>query len=304
MIKIKYQDGFTKLIASKLGQLNKARFSKNIEENLSSLSKTNNDKKISISVISFSCKRDFYDQILSILSFLRYAGTPNSWIIYSDGSIEPYQINLLNKRFDFVEVISINWTNSISLKKYIKGSFYSIERELIDYAQHFPLGKKLFCFLNHPIEEPSLFLDSDILFYHRATVLQHLINDKISGWYLPDPVWGCLDSRYKKNNPEQLYQVNSGFFFLQKEISHLDDGIDFFKSLRGKYEYFSEQSVFHILFRSNNFMPLDPRIFIISSKDQFDFAYLNSRENTAIRHFTGPVRHKMWQKNWKWQLSI
>ena len=60
----------------------------------------------------------------------------------------------------------------------------------------------------------------------------------------------------------------------------------------------------HILLIDNEFMPLDPRRFILDSGDQFDFSYLLPFDKIAIRHYTGPVRHKMWQAGWRNQLKI
>jgi hypothetical protein len=142
------------------------------------------------------------------------------------------------------------------------------------------------------------------LFYDKASIINILLSDEANGWFLPDDAWGCLDSRYKAENTTQLYQVNSGFFLLNRELVNLTKGVNFLQSLNGKYEYFSEQTTYHILFKDNNFMPLDPRIFVLNSDDQFDFSYILPRNKMAIRHYTGTVRHKMWQRDWKWQLSL
>jgi hypothetical protein len=45
---------------------------------------------------------------------------------------------------------------------------------------------------------------------------------------------------------------------------------------------------------------LDPRQFIVDSADQFDLSLKYYPENIAMRHYTSPVRHKMWQNGWKW----
>jgi hypothetical protein len=121
---------------------------------------------------------------------------------------------------------------------------------------------------------------------------------------LPDDDWGCLDSRYKAKNSRELYQVNSGFFLLNRELEDVRKGLDFLNSLNGKYEYFSEQTTYHILFNDNHLMPLDPRIFVLNSDDQFDLSYILPKDKMAMRHYTGTVRHKMWQRDWKWHLSL
>lgn len=304
MIKFKYQGGLTKLITSEIGKKNKIDFSSYINKNLISLRHNFNTGLIKMSVVSFSSFNDFYEQVLSILSFLRYVGTPISWIVYSDGTHTSEQIQLLTSGFEFIEVKKTNLEKEeTSIRNYKKELLPYID-ELLHYAKKEPLGKKLFFYLNHQVKTPTLFLDSDILFYNMASIFNLLLDDEINGWYLPDTDWGCLDSRYKAKNYKQLYQVNSGFFLLNKELADLNDGLEFLKNLHFEYEYFSEQNIFHIIFRCNHLMPLDPRFFILNNEDQFDFSYLCAKEKMAIRHYTGPVRHKMWQRDWRWHLSI
>jgi hypothetical protein len=300
MKKIKYQGGLTKLITSSIGRRNKTRFAKFIEQNLPSLRNKMEGQALQLDVVSFSSSKDLYEQVLSILSFLRYAGTPASWTIYSDGSHTANQIDLLNKGFEFIKIEIQEIVDKTSLKP----GLFPYKNELKHYAQMQPLGKKLFHYLNHRITKPTLFLDSDILFYNKAFEFDMILNSDVPGWYLPDKEWGCLDSRYKATYQKELNQVNSGFFLLNEELKDLKEGLEFLNNLDQQYEYFTEQSVFHILFKKNGLIPLDPSIFILDSEDQFDFSYLYPKEEIALRHYTGPVRHKMWQKGWKWQLSL
>jgi hypothetical protein len=299
MVKIKYQGGLTKFIACRIGEKNKRLFADKVNYNLSCLKSRFSCLPIQITLVSFSSSKDFYEQILSILSFLRYVGTPTSWTIYSDGSHSLDQIQLLTSSFSFVRVESINFE-----KAGCKEELIPYKDCLLHYAKSHPLGKKLFSYLNYYVVGPTLFLDSDILFYSQAVVLRSIIEEKVNGWYLPDADWGCLDTHYISNNTRQLYQVNSGFILMNKNLTNVNEGLEFLKHLNFNYHYFSEQTVMHILLMSNSFIPLDNRIFILNNEDQFDFSYVCSKKGMAIRHYTGPVRHKMWQRDWKWQLSI
>jgi hypothetical protein len=304
MKKIKYQGGLTKLIASKIGEKNRGEFAKHIELELPSILKGMGKKDILIEIASFSSSRDFYEQVLSILSFLRYVGVPICWTVYSDGSHNDRQINLLTSNFAFVRVVKEDWVNTEKRKSLLKPELLAYKDHLLEYARNKPLGRKVFYYLNHPIKHPTLFLDSDVLFYTKASALQLILNEEAKGWYLPDAGWGCLDSRYLKNTGEQAYQLNGGVVLVNKEFENIKDGLEFLGSLNFEYEYFTDQNIFHILSRCNSFLPLDPRIFILNSEDQFDFSYVFPRDTMALRHYTGPVRHKMWQKKWKWHLSI
>jgi len=307
MKKIKYQGGITKFVTCTAGNINKQKFKSHIATSLglSALNKAvNNGQYIDMSVVSFSSANDFTEQVFSILSFLKYVSKPAEWVIYSDGSHTNDQIALLAEIFDFVKFKIYDWADSNAVFQNIKPALAPYKDQFLDYGQKFPLGKRLYYYLNHNIEKPTLFLDSDVLFYNKAAALCNLLNEPYSGWFLPDAVWGCLDNSYKNKFVPQAYQVNGGFFILKKELENISGGLDFLKSLNCRYEYFTEQTVMHILLKDNGLMPLDPRIFILNSADQFDFAYLYPRESMAIRHYTGPVRHKMWQKNWKWHLAL
>src|SRR5436190_13351801 len=164
MRKIKYQGGLTKLITSRIGKQNKVKFARFIDKNLCELRKKMEGKLIQIDVVSFSSGNDFYEQILSILSFLRYAGTPASWTIYSDGSHLESQVDLLNNGFEFIKIKMPGGINDNLIKQVL----LPYKNELLDYTKKHHLGKKLFYYLNHPIDHPTLFMDSDILFYNKA----------------------------------------------------------------------------------------------------------------------------------------
>jgi len=306
MRKIKGQGKLTKLFASKIAAYNKSVFTKYISkgENLKHLCEgLNINQSIHLQVVSFSSTYDFSEQVLSILSFIKYAGQPVSWTVYSDGTHSKTQISLLELSFSFIKVVCIENFESY-IGKNINSALLPYKKELIAYAKVVPLGKRMFFYLNFDIAQPTLFIDSDIIFYEKAKFLKPLINENYNGWFLPDSDWGCLDSRYKSLQTPQPYQVNGGMFLINKNLKYLPTGMDFFCSLGNKYEYFSDQNVFHILLLANGFMPFDPRIFVLDSGDQFDIAYSHKVEEMAVRHYTGPVRHKMWQRDWKWHLSL
>ncbi|WP_139260508.1 hypothetical protein [Flavobacterium defluvii] len=308
MNKLPGQGGLTKKITVAKGNVNRRKFAKKAATDLSHLiSQVSKRKTIEMEVASFSSCNDFHEQLLSVLSFIRYVGRPIKWTIYSDGSHNEEQIEQLENSFDFVKVEKgLDWTKIQSLKGLCKEELEPYENYLMDYAKKFPLGKKLFYYLNHTIEKPTLFIDSDILFYEHANVLKLILTEKpaANGWYMPDVSWGCLDSRYKAANTEQIYQVNSGFIFANTAFEHIKESLEFFKTYNFIYEYFSEQTVYHHLLKNNSYMPLTPKTFILDLGDQFDFSYLLSPKQMAVRHYTGPVRHKMWQRNYKWHLGL
>lgn len=307
MRKIPGQGGITKKIATAIGKANKANFSKQVNINLPDLLvKLNQKKAIAMEVASFSSCNDYPEQLLSILSFVRYVGIPVKWTIYSDGSHTPQQINQVESSFNFVTIKSIDFAELSSIEDLCKEDIKPYHKYILDYALNHAFGKRLFYYLNHPLNNPTLFIDSDILFYENANVFEIMISEKpnMNGWFIPDAVWGCLDSRYKATHSEQTYQVNAGLMFVIKKFENYKNALDFYKVLNSKYEYFSEQTIINILLKENNFMPLTPKTFILDIDDQFDFSYLYNPKQMAVRHYTGPVRHKMWQKDYKWHLGL
>jgi hypothetical protein len=307
MIKLPGQGGLTKKLTTAIGKSNRAKFLKQIDSNLPNLLKKINQKKsIEMEVASFSSCNDYSEQLLSILSFLRYVGIPVKWTIYSDGSHTQKQIDHVLGNFDFVIFKSINFPELSSIENLCKDDIKPYHEYILDYGNKLALGRRLFYYLHHNIELPTLFIDSDILFYDKADSFDVILaeNPKPAGWFMPDAVWGCLDSRYKEKHDEQFYQVNAGFMLLNKEFNILKNGLDFFKTIDYKYEYFSDQTIFQIILKDNSFMPLTPKTFILDSGDQFDFSYLSHPKEMAVRHYTGPVRHKMWQKDYNWHLGL
>jgi hypothetical protein len=307
MKKLPGQGGLTKKVATAIGKANRAKFSKEIESNWTNLLKNVNPKNpIAMEVVSFSSCNDYPEQILSILSFVKNLGVPLKWTIYSDGSHTDVQRKQMSNDFGYVEIKSINWEGLTSIEEFCCEDLKPYHKYVLDYAQNHAFGKRLFYYLNHPINDPTLFIDSDILFYEKANAFEILINEnpKANGWFMPDAVWGCLDSRYKETHLEQTYQVNAGLMFVLKKFDNYKKALDFYKVLDSKYEYFSEQTIINILLKDNSFMPLTSKTFILDSGDQFDFSYLNKPKEMAVRHYTGPVRHKMWQKDYKWHLGL
>lgn len=305
MRKIKYQGTITKFLTTRKARRNKKRFMALSANELMKMIGQFDKRKADYELVSMSSNRDYGDQVLSILSFLRYMGTPISWTIYSDGTHTDQQIKDLQEIFPFVRIDSIDFSNREEVLSRTKESCKPYFEELLHYAQYSAIGKKLFFYLNHPISHPTIFLDSDILFYsHSIDAFQKISNDKVHGWFLPEYNWGCLDQRYSLFKKPQLYQINSGFFLLEEELENTQVGLEFLRSLKMEYEYFTEQTIFHIIFKKNKFQPLDPRIFILTTIDQFDFSYAVDKDSMAARHYTGTVRHKMWQRDWKWHLSL
>jgi hypothetical protein len=283
--KIKYQGGITKALCQKQAERNKAIFSKNVQA--IDISKNVKPNLVDFDVISFSGSAGFEDQVLSIYSFIVYAGTPLRWTIYSDGSYNDEQKQLFKKQFAFADIVE--W----DVYPHVQNNSL-----LGDYH----LAKKLNVIIGHPYKQQTIYVDSDVVFY--KNIAQYLNSGLLSNglWYAPDTMWGNVDG-YFKNKVSSIYPLNSGQMILNSSLKS-DDIYEYLEGLNGNYHYFSEQSSFEYAFRKQNANLFDPRQFIIDTSDQFDFGMSYYPDNIAMRHYTTPVRHKIWQKGWKWHLGI
>jgi len=287
--KIKYQGGITKALCQRKADRNKQSFGKSIGS--IDVPAMSNPKSVDLDIISFSGAGSFEDQVLSIISFLVYAGTPVKWTIYSDGSYTQEQKQVFKNKFPFVQ--TADWG---------EGSYIRDNQLLADYLKECHLAKKLNVILSHPYQRQTVYLDSDILFYKNFT--SYLESGLLAKglWYAPDTMWGSNAANYLKNKTTSIYPLNSGLLILDGSFK-VADVFEYLESLKGKYHYFSEQSSFEYAFRKQGANILDPRQFIVDASDQFDFATKYHPDEIAMRHYTGPVRHKMWQNGWMWHLK-
>lgn len=241
---------------------------------------------------SFSGARDFEEQILSLLTFRRWVGLPRSWIIFSDGTHTAEMRDLLQAQFPWASLRS--WELS---KPLVSGE----ADFLFEYAREHAMGKRLIAYSTLPLQAPTLFLDSDVFFYAKAAELLAPAFAGPQNWFLPDMDWGTLDTRFLAKNSRDLYQLNGGFYLLKPGFSW-EPVLDFLKQLDNKFEYFSDQTAFHVAFKQQGVMALDPRVFVLHCDDQFALGLNESPREMAIRHFVAMVRHKIWEPGWRWHL--
>ena len=245
-------------------------------------------------LVSFSGARDFEEQLLSLLSFRRWVGVPSSWIVFSDGTHTGEMRTLLQEKFPWATLRP--WDDS----KHLVSADANF---LFDYAKEHAMGKRLVAYSTFPLEAPTLFLDSDVVFYSKAAELLRPAFAGRQQWFLPDMDWGSLDTRFLSQNTRDLYQSNGGFYLLKPDFSWLPV-FDFLKRLENKFEYFSDQTAFHVAFKEQGVTALDPRVFVLHCDDQFSLGLNEEPRQMAIRHFVAMVRHKIWEPGWRWHLAL
>ena len=276
-----------------LGQFNKIKFENHIqcpdfEKELQLI--LNNKIQINLELVTFTNSKNFLDFLLSILSFVSSNGLPVKWTIYADDEFTLFQKKLLSQ-FSFL--VFKNWFDNVSIdNKLLFGSSWQY--------------RKYLSFSTHSFSSTTIFLDSDVLFYNHFKKYIEIIKE--GNWYLPDPAEAFSvdeeifeESNYKRN----MYVINSGFIVLN-HMPAWNLGLDYLKktSKKGILTHFTEQSAINIVYTNDpNAKILEPRRFHISLVDNFRIRVLKT-DHLAIRHYVGPIRHKMWQASWKKFIKI
>ena len=238
-------------------------------------------------LLGYSGNNYFYEQLYSSLSFIKNVGLPEEWIIVSDGTYTIEQIKILQqipnlRVIDFDEIFDHNF------------------KQLKPLADGHRLGKfatTYYSLLNN-IKDRIIYLEADVLVFQSFKKYIHLF-DK-GNWYLPDTA-PHLDSAYFIKNKMPMFSVNNGFAIFN-ERPPLEVACNYFSDRinNGELEYFTPQSASQLMAEedsASNFF--DPRNFVVSCSDHFKFSIDHLPNNVALRHFVGPVRHKMWQTDWK-----
>jgi hypothetical protein len=237
-------------------------------------------------IVSFSGNKQFADQLYSIASFYMNVGRPNSWIVYNDGTYKQNELRVLCS-ISGVQVRDILIREgSLPLscfKEYPTLLKVELLRQLNDFRR------------------PVLFTDSDILFYRGFKNFTRQLSS--NNWYIVDEGKGYFDPSFELPPNEQ--PLNFGFLVLNKPadwsfiVSYLSERIE-----RGELHYWSDQTAAHLLAQNEQFyvMPLD--LFVVGGKDGFNLLHAFDYNKIALRHFVGPIRHKMWQYSWKKVLGI
>ena len=180
---------------------------------------------------------------------------------------------------------------------------FEFYRKKNEYATNYNIGRKTYTIINYKSENPFLFCDSDLIFYPKFKEYLHLLKPNSCNYFSVDNDWCCLDTKYLNTKQQDMYQLNSGLLFIQNNFEWLP-ALEYINNLTGKYDFYDQTSVHIAYFNSSNAntLPFDPRLFKVEMSDHFKFKLNSNTKKLAVRHYVGPIRHKMWQKGWEWHL--
>lgn len=238
-------------------------------------------RELPIDVFSYSGQGRMSEQIASIRSFLKNAGRPNRFVVVSDGSHSTEAADLLRRVDHCVSVEQIPEPPS------------HIPAVLGSYLRNHLTGKQLALALSLPRERPVLYVDSDVLFFDSAAQLMHDVDAATApAYYLPDCGFSG-DERLLHSVTEQRDPVNAGVLLILRPLDW-SVGIERLLELQGEPNFFTSQTVTHLVMHANGARPLNPTKYVLQLDDQFIYSDRYAEPKLILRHYVNPVRHKFW----------
>jgi hypothetical protein len=241
------------------------------------------ERQVPIRVYALSCERDLPEQVASLRSFLRHVGIPKAFTIMSDGSYTEESIKLLHRVHPCVDVQLLT-----------KFQRDDLPQSVYEYASQQAMGKKLAALMSIPIEESTLYTDSDILFFQGASDLAGLAaSGDLDTYYLPD-CKNSLDKRLIYEDIEQQNPINAGFILFKKALDW-NESVQRLTNLQESGNYFSEQTIVNLTIKRNHGNALSSEKYIMNVDDQFIYPDKFATKQIAMRHYVSDIRHKFWQ---------
>jgi len=239
-------------------------------------------RELSFDVVAYSGEKTLPEQVASIRSFLAHVGRPKKFTVVSDGSYTATSVALLEKIDACVRVQPEPPPPTPGLADDVRAYL----------AQH-PTGKQLALLMSLPANGPTLYTDSDVLFFPGAHVIVDLAQaESVSAFYLADFQFSG-DERLIVAASEKQNPANTGFVFLFQKLDW-SLALERLARLDGAPSFFTNQTVTHLCLHANGARAFDPHKFILQLDDQTIYHDKYARPSLVMRHYVNPVRHKFW----------
>jgi hypothetical protein len=237
---------------------------------------------VPLNVFAYSGESSLPEQVASIRSFLRHVGRPKQFTVVSDGTLSGRSGEIL-KSLD--SVISV----SGSAQWLPKG----VPAKILPYLTAHPTGKQLALIMSLPVGGPTLYVDSDVLFFPGAADLIRLVeSSSVPAFYLADCRLSA-DERLFRGDAEKAQPVNTGFLLLFEKLDWTL-AVGRFLELQASPNFFTNQTMTHLTMHANGAAPFDDRKYVLQLDDQFVYPDRYACRELALRHYVNPVRHKFW----------
>jgi len=242
----------------------------------------NPPRSIALDIFSYSNEAMLPEQIASIRSFLRHVGRPKSFTVVSDGSHARCSIQLLQ-----------DVDPSVTVRLSIQPPAAELPGRFRRYLTTHSTGKQLALMMSLPPNGPVLYVDSDVLFFDGAVDLILRAREKnLPAYYLADCQFSG-DGRLLRDPTEEREPVNTGALLLFRKLDW-SLGIDRFLELDGEPNFFTNQTLTHLVMHANGARAFDPTKYVLRLDDQFVYVDRYADAVLALRHYVNPVRHKFW----------
>jgi hypothetical protein len=243
------------------------------------------DHAVDLDVVSFSNHGYVPEQLMSIRSFLREAGTPASWTVVSDGTHTRRDTTLLARLHPCVRVV-----DHASFRR------ADLPGRLVEHATAHPKGAQLCTWLSlRPAGRPVLYTDSDVLFFPGARHLDEIVHDvRVPALYLPDCSCALNDAMLREG--EARRPVNGGFFVLHEPLD-VRLGLERFAAADAdplSWTQFSGQTLLHLAMHASGAAALDGRLYVLKADDEGLVRDMYRSSEQRIRHYPPPVRYRFW----------
>ena len=239
-------------------------------------------RELPFDVFAYSGENTLSEQVASIRSFLTNLGRPKQFTVVSDGSYTSTSIELLEKIDNCVRV----QTTAPSLPSGLPAKIQSY------LTNHFT-GKQLALIMTLPANGPTLYTDSDVLFFPEAMQLADLSRTQsVSAFYLADYQFSG-DERLIRDTTEKENPANMGFLLLFQQLDW-SLGLERLEMLDDTPNFFTTQTVTHLCLHANGAVALDLQKYVLKLDDQFNYRDWYAGSSIAVRHYVNPVRHKFW----------
>ena len=238
--------------------------------------------QVGFDVFAYSGENSLPEQVASIRSFLKYVGRPNRFTIVSDGTLSDRSCDILTS----IDPV-------ISVSDFAQWVPQDLPANVYSYLTTHPTGKQLALIISLPVEAPTLYVDSDVLFFPAAKELIRLAQGGgAPAFYLADCRLSA-DERLFRGDAEKARPVNTGALFLFKKLDWTL-ALHRFLELPGPPTFFTNQTMTHLTMHQNGASALDERKYVLQLDDQFVYPDRYAGRDLALRHYVNPVRHKFW----------
>ena len=244
--------------------------------------RVNVTRQIPLEIFSYSGEKTLPEQVASIRSFLKYAGRPKQFTVVSDGSYTAESAARLEKIDNCVRVQRTAPALPVGLPEKIRA-----------YLTKHHTGKQLALIMSLPVNGPTLYTDSDVLFFAGADeIAQVAQTNSVPALYQADYKFSG-DDRVLADESEKANPANTGFLFLFRKLDW-SRGLERLEKLNGEPNFFTNQTVTHLCLHANGARPLDSSKFVLQVDDQTIYRDKYATPSLVMRHYVNPVRHKLW----------